>query len=242
MPLELTYLSVEFTIGGRQVKLASEKIKALEDMRKTDEVYKAALAKATKSAEETDKKNETYKTARETFLKNNPDATEDQILADTAVKNAKGELDTASTASKTDADAVSVIESGALKKSFKEGLSFKMSEGDKLQCSVRDLVNWFTSISTGEGSDPANKAELPASFQSMTTSDKSPDALNGIVITIWNLHFNTKFEFGMNVQVALTEEFYKGIGMPPAISKVFTLDSIGVGFEYKPAKAIEYKD
>lgn len=225
MPLNITYLTVDFTIAGKKISLNSEEISALAGMFSKKEYQELQTNYKQKLDTFKEKKSVFQKAVDDISDPYNPSMEAISAQTQTLFANMDSEVAKAT---------ITLADQGVISEKIKQGLTFKMRPEDKIECTIRDIINWFKEIT-----DPSLGQEsinLPPAFEGMI-GEGGPDALNGIKITIWDMWFNTRFEFGLNVKVSLTEEFYTGLNIPKAVTKIFTLDSLGVGLTYTRSAA-----
>lgn len=132
---------------------------------------------------------------------------------------------------------------------MKEGMAFKTAPEDVFACTFGDIYRWFKNVigsgnkklaSTGEKALPT--PEIPEVLGEMTgKKGKLEEVLDGIGIEVWNLSLSTNFDFTANFQLSFDKKFYDALGVPSAITDVFSLDSLGIGIAYTREKTEDKK-
>lgn len=116
----------------------------------------------------------------------------------------------------------------AMQNAVKAGLSFKMEEGQEISLTVADMFSWINAnLMDAAANSPL---PVPTFISSMLPSGA---ALNQVIISVYDLEISTKGFFSVSFQIKFTSDFWTQIGVPTAITKMFSVQSVGIGVQYQ---------
>ncbi len=215
MSATITYLSTAVRIGGHSIMLKTDSIPSLEDI-------ETALATGISAGL-------TFTKAKVEEEVNKQFAILGQTLKTAAIDIGNKAIDDTVGETITSAEFTTALSDGLAAAVFglemvDNGLSFKMNDDQVITVRLSSVNNWLADTLGAVGG-------LPTVFTNITGEDASKYDI--ITVNLWNISLNTKGMFTFNVQVNFDKTFYDAIGIPTAVTDIFSVDSLGIGVRYE---------